>query len=127
MELPSPFQKTKQKQETLSKFLVPIKKKLLKLTPPLLFTSDDFGLKSLNPGLRIRIRCFCMDPDPVFKFFWIQIRFVLRGLIRIRSISDWIHNPAFDHMSVCWSVGLSSFPKGGAGSYTSNYPPISLF
>ena len=22
-----------------------------------------------------RIRCFCMDPDPVFKFLWIRIRF----------------------------------------------------
>ena len=31
------------------------------------------------------------DPDPVFKNSWIRIRirFVLRGWIRIRSISDW--------------------------------------
>ena len=53
-------------------------------------------------GLRIRIRCFCMDP--IFKFLWIRIRFVLRGWIRIRfvlrgwiqirSISDRIRNPA---------------------------------
>ena len=28
-----------------------------------------------EPGLRIRIRCFCMDPDHVFKFLWIRIRF----------------------------------------------------
>ena len=29
----------------------------------------------LCPGLRIRIRGFCMDPDPVSKFPWIRIRF----------------------------------------------------
>ena len=29
----------------------------------------------LQPGFRIRIRCFCLDPDqdPVFKFLWIRI------------------------------------------------------
>ena len=58
----------------------------------------------------LRIRCFCMDPDPVFKFLGIRVRFVLRGWIwirirfvprgwiririRIRSISDRIRNPA---------------------------------
>ena len=30
----------------------------------------------------------CLDPDPVFKKSWIRIWFALRGLIRIRSISD---------------------------------------
>ena len=64
-----------------------------------------------------RIWCFCMDPDPVFKFLWIRIRFhpenfqdrgvwirirfVLRGWIRIRiqPISDRIRNPGW-HTSI---------------------------
>ena len=32
-------------------------------------------IRCLLSGLRIRIRCFCMDPDSFFKFLWIRIRF----------------------------------------------------
>ena len=31
-----------------------------------------------------RIRCFFLDPDPVFKFFWTRIRFSIFFWIRIR-------------------------------------------
>ena len=39
-------------------------------------------------------RCLDSDPDLVLKKSWNRIRFVLRGWIRIRSISDRIRNPA---------------------------------
>ena len=29
----------------------------------------------LYTGFRIRIRCFCLDPDSAFKFLWIRIQF----------------------------------------------------
>ena len=38
----------------------------------------------LRPGLRIR--CFCMDPDPVFKFLWIRIQILEQKKIAERSL-----------------------------------------
>ena len=58
--------------------------------------------KLQDSGVSIRIRSFCLDPDAVFKFFCIRIRFqislapvfkFLRGWIRIRSITVRIRKP----------------------------------
>ena len=45
---------------------------------------SDHTLVYLGAGFQIRIRCFCLDPDPVFKFLWSGSDFNTRILCKKR-------------------------------------------